>query len=146
MDMEHEGYIGYGSEGFTVVNQQGHEVVTLRVGDTLELFIGKGWQWVRVESGGYKGWYYVTARSQPARFALAMQIRGYQAAGRPMVAPESESVPEQALEQAQPSARRGKRVRRKNRQAVIASVETLPSGVQLLHLATCAEGHKEQPA
>ena len=72
--MEQEGYIGYGSEGYTVVNQQGHEVVTLGVGDSLELFIGTAWQWVRVESGGYKGWYYVTADGQPARFAVAMQI------------------------------------------------------------------------
>src|SRR5579863_9180021 len=70
MDMEHEGYIGYGSEGYTVVNQHGHEVVTLRAGDTLELFIGTGWQRVQVESGGYKGWYYVMTDGQPARFAL----------------------------------------------------------------------------
>ena len=140
MDMEYEGYIGYGSEGYTVVNQQGHEVVTLRAGDTLELFIGKGWQRVQVESGGYKGWYYVTADGQPARFALAMQIQGYQAALCPVAAPESERAQEQEVAQ----VRRGKRVRRKHHQAVIASVETLPSGVQVLHLAKRAEGCKEQ--
>lgn len=146
MDMEHEGYIGYGSEGYTVVNQHGHEVMTLRAGDTLELFIGKGWQRVHVESGGYKGWYYVTADGQPARFALSMQIRGYQAAVCLVAAPEQESVPEQERKQPQPSRRAGKRVRRQNRDVVVASVERLPSGVQVLHLAKRAEGRKEQPA
>ncbi len=146
MDMEHEGYIGYGSEGYTVVNQQGHKVVTLHVGDTLELFIGKGWQRVQVESGGYKGWYYVTADGQPARFAVAMQIRGYQAAVCPVAAPEQESVPEQVSKAPTTVKASGKRVRRKNVNVVIASVETLPSGVQVLHLAKRAEGRKEQPA
>ncbi|MHB8598860.1 MAG: DUF5348 domain-containing protein [Ktedonobacteraceae bacterium] len=146
MDMEHEDYIGYGSEGYTIVNQQGHEVVTLRAGDTLELFIGKGWQRVQVESGGYKGWYYVAADGQPARFAVAMQIRGYQAALCLVAAPESARAQEQEVVHVHPSARHGKRVRRKQHQAVIASVETLPSGVQVLHLAKRAEGRKEQPA
>ena len=146
MDMEHEGYIGYGSEGYTVVNQHGHEVVTLHVGDTLELLIGKGWQRVHVESGGYKGWYYVMANGQPARFAVSMQIRGYQAAVCPVAAPEQESVLEQESKQPQHSRRPGKRIRRQNRDVVIASVEMLPSGVQVLHLAKRAKGHKEQPA
>ncbi len=146
MDMEHEGYIGYGSEGYTVVNQQGHEVVTLRAGDTLELFIGNGWQRVHVESGGYKGWYYVTADDQPARFAVAMQIRGYQAAACLVAAPEQKSVQKQEKKHPQQSRRSGKRVRGTKRDVVIASMETLPSGVQLFHLAKRDERHKEQPA
>jgi len=73
--MEYEGYIGYGAQGYTLVNRKGCEVAVLCVGNEVELLIGDAWQAVSVHSSGYKGWYYVLPNGQRARFAVSMSIR-----------------------------------------------------------------------
>ena len=100
--MEQEERIGCNAEGFTLVNQRGREMAALRAGDSVELFVGNGWQRVRVQSGGYKGWYYVTPDGRMARFALSMLARGYQASAA------SEQEDEQTVQQ---PARKGERKR-----------------------------------
>ena len=71
-----EGVIGYNSEHFVlVVRHDGTEEHVLGVGDVLELSDSGRLQAVRVASGGYRGWYYITADGQQVRFALCMQAR-----------------------------------------------------------------------
>jgi hypothetical protein len=48
-------------------------------GDTLEVFEYGRFQLVTVYSGGYCGWYYLTAAGRPARFAIGMRTQNYRA-------------------------------------------------------------------
>ncbi len=71
-----EGVIGDNGEHYVLVRrQEGMEEQVLVADDVLELVANGGWQAVRVASGGYRGWYYITADGQRARFALCMQAR-----------------------------------------------------------------------
>jgi hypothetical protein len=70
-----EGVIGYDGEHYVLLGRQvGMEEHVLVAGDVLELG-GNGRHAVRVASGGYRGWYYITADGQQTRFALCMQAR-----------------------------------------------------------------------
>ncbi len=69
-----EGVIGYNGEHYVLIGrQEGMEQQVLVAGDVLELVANGRRQAVRVASGGYRGWYYVTDRGHRARFALCMQ-------------------------------------------------------------------------
>ncbi len=71
-----EGVIGYNGEHYALVRrQEGMEEQVLVAGDVLELGANGHRQAVRVASGGYRGWYYVTDRGHRARFALCVQAR-----------------------------------------------------------------------
>ena len=71
-----EGVIGYNGAHYILVSRQdGVEEQVLVAGDILELVANGHRQAVRVESGGYRGWYYVADRGHRARFALCMQAR-----------------------------------------------------------------------
>lgn len=58
-----------------LIGRQGSEEQVLDAGDVLELGESGRRQAVRVASGGYRGWYYVTDNGQRARFALCIQAR-----------------------------------------------------------------------
>lgn len=47
----------------------------LQAGDVVEAYLQGQYQPVRVASGGYKGWYYVTEAGRKERFALCMRAR-----------------------------------------------------------------------
>jgi len=69
-----EGVIGYNGEHFVLIARQvGMEEHALGAGDVLELSASGRRQAVRVASGGYRGWYYITADGHRARFALCKQ-------------------------------------------------------------------------
>ena len=58
-----------------LIGEYGMGRYVLAAGDVVELYTQGRFQPVRVESGGYRGWYYVTADGQRARFALGMKAR-----------------------------------------------------------------------
>jgi hypothetical protein len=68
-----EGYISHNADHYVLAGRQGLDDYVLSVGDVLELSTNGRRQAVRVASGGYCGWYYITADGQRARFALCMK-------------------------------------------------------------------------
>ena len=70
-----ERVVGFESGRYVLIGERGMGTYILSAGDVFELYIRGDFQPVRVESGGYHGWYYVTADGQPARFALGMRAR-----------------------------------------------------------------------
>jgi hypothetical protein len=72
---------------FVMVDHSGTVVRVLVAGDVIELALGGAFQVVRVCSGGYKGWYYVTASGERGRFATSMQARFCQEEGAASAAP-----------------------------------------------------------
>jgi len=68
-----EGYISHNADRYVLAGRQGLDDYVLSVGDVLELSTNGRRQAVRVASGGYRGWYYITADGQRARFALCMK-------------------------------------------------------------------------
>jgi hypothetical protein len=77
---------------FVMVDRSGAVVRVLVAGDVVELALGGSWQVVRVCSGGYKGWYYVTASDERGRFATSMQARFCQEEGAASAAPLGPSL------------------------------------------------------
>ncbi len=75
MNEETRLFVGYGGGSYVLLNKQGQQVHQLVVGDVIEVQIGSTWHRARVESGSYKGFYYVTSQGHPGRFALCMQVR-----------------------------------------------------------------------
>jgi hypothetical protein len=73
--MNTEGVLGYGLGHYKLVGQHGMDQYCFQAGDVFEVRVGGQWQAVRMESGGYKGWYFVTADGQRARPALCMKAR-----------------------------------------------------------------------
>lgn len=72
--VSHEGIIGYDGGHYVLVGrQEGMEEHVLVAGDVLEFDASGRRQAVHVASGGYRGWYYITADGQQARFVLCMQ-------------------------------------------------------------------------
>jgi len=70
-----EGYISYDRDRYILAGRQGLDDHLLAAGDVLELSIS-GWrQAVCVASGGYRGYFYVSADGLRARFALCMKAR-----------------------------------------------------------------------
>jgi hypothetical protein len=70
-----ERYVGFEAGRYVLVGQRGMGTYILTAGDVIELFIQGRYQPVRVASGGYRGWYYITADGQRARLAISMQAR-----------------------------------------------------------------------
>jgi Domain of unknown function (DUF5348) len=60
---------------YTLRNNKGKNVLTLSVGMSFELKLRGEWCRVHLESGGYKGRYYVTAAGERGRLALGMEAR-----------------------------------------------------------------------
>ncbi len=75
MNEETRLFVGYDGASYVLLNKQGQQVHVLAVGDVIEVQMGDTWCRVRVESGGYKGFYYVTSQGRRGRFALCMQVR-----------------------------------------------------------------------
>ncbi len=73
--MNTEGVLGYSLGHYKLVGQHGMDQHYFQAGDVFEVRIGGQWRAVRMESSGYKGWYFVTADSQRARPALCMKAR-----------------------------------------------------------------------
>ena len=67
--------INYRDGAYTLCNERGEDVLTLSVGQHLEVQVRGEWCQVRLESGGYNGRYYVTADGERGRLALCMQAR-----------------------------------------------------------------------
>jgi len=70
-----ERFVSYESGHYVLVGEYGMGRYVLSAGDVVELYTRDRFQPVRVEHGGYRGWYYVTADGQQARFALGMKAR-----------------------------------------------------------------------
>ena len=70
-----ERFVSYESGRYVLVGEYGMGRYVLSAGDVVELYTQDRFQPVRVENGGYRGWYYVTADGQRARFALGMKAR-----------------------------------------------------------------------
>lgn len=60
---------------YTVRNERGEHVLTLSVGQSFELRLCGKWCQVHLESGGYRGCYFVTATGERGRLAVCMQAR-----------------------------------------------------------------------
>jgi Domain of unknown function (DUF5348) len=73
--MKSEGVLGYGLGHYQLVDHHGMDQHCLQAGDVFEVRIGGEFQAVRLKSGGYKGWYFVTAADRRARPALCMKAR-----------------------------------------------------------------------
>jgi hypothetical protein len=69
------GYVSCNLGRYVLAGRQGVDDHVLAAGDVLELSTSGRCQAVRVASGGYRGWYYVTADGQRGRFALGMKAR-----------------------------------------------------------------------
>ena len=68
-------FVNFENGRYVLTGERGMGTYILSAGDVFELDIQGQFQPVRVASGGYNGWYYVTADGQPARFALGMRAR-----------------------------------------------------------------------
>jgi uncharacterized protein DUF5348 len=73
--MNTEGILGYALGHYLLIGQRDVDQHYFQAGDVFEVHIGGEWQAVRMESGGYKGWYFVTADDQRVRPALCMKAR-----------------------------------------------------------------------
>jgi len=60
---------------YTLVGSNGHVSTWLTAGDILALSIDGQDQRALVASGGYRGWYFVTADGRRGRFAISMKAR-----------------------------------------------------------------------
>jgi hypothetical protein len=67
--------IDYVKGEYTLRNDRGEHVLTLSVGQRFELKLHGQWCQVRLESGGYRGCYYIMAAGERGRLALCMQAR-----------------------------------------------------------------------
>ncbi len=67
--------IGYMDRQYVVVDMQGSVVAVLAPGAVFEVWMDGHWQVVRLQSGGYRGCYYVTPQGARGRFALCMGVR-----------------------------------------------------------------------
>ena len=67
--------INYQQGEYSLCNERGEHVLTLLVGQIFEVKVCGQWCQVRLESGGYNGRYYVTARGERGRLAICMQVR-----------------------------------------------------------------------
>lgn len=74
-----EQFVCYQDRRFTLAAAGSAGPRVLGQGDALEVFEYGRFQSVRVCSGGYGGWYYITAAGRPARFAIGMRARNYRA-------------------------------------------------------------------
>ena len=70
-----EGILGFASSHYVMIGQHGLNQHCFQAGDVFEVRRGDEWQAVRMESGGYKGWYLATADGQRVRPALCMKAR-----------------------------------------------------------------------
>ena len=75
MDETKRTIINYVDGEYTLLNDQGQDVMTLSVGTCFELKLRGQWCRVRMGGGGYKGRYYVTAAGERGRLALCMEAR-----------------------------------------------------------------------
>jgi hypothetical protein len=73
--MNTEGVLSYGLGHYKLVDQHGMDQHCFQAGDVFEVRVGGEFQAVRLESGGYKGWYFVTADGRRARPAICMKAR-----------------------------------------------------------------------
>jgi hypothetical protein len=60
---------------YTIRNDKGENVLMLSVAQSFELRLHGAWCRVRLESGGYKGRYYITATGERGRLAVCMEVR-----------------------------------------------------------------------
>jgi hypothetical protein len=74
--LEYETFlVSYQIDRYILIDVHNIGVRTFSVDDAFELFLDGRWQTVILKSGGYKGWYYVTASGERARLALGMRCR-----------------------------------------------------------------------
>jgi hypothetical protein len=71
----HERIVAFEAGRVVLVGEFGMGRYLLTAGDVVELSLQGHFQPVRVESGGYRGWYYVMADGQRGRFAVGMRAR-----------------------------------------------------------------------
>src|SRR5258706_15107133 len=67
--------VGYLNDHYVLLDSSGAVVAELAPGMMFELWMGDEWQAVRLESGGYRGCYYVTISGERGRLALCMRVR-----------------------------------------------------------------------
>lgn len=70
-----ERYVNFERGRYVLSSAHGAGTYVLSAGDVIELYQFGRFEPVRVEHGGYCGWYYVTAYGRRARFALGMRAR-----------------------------------------------------------------------
>jgi hypothetical protein len=75
MNETHDIRISVVDGAYTLRDEKGVDVVTLSVGERFEVQLRGVWCQVRLESGGYKGQYYITADGECGRLAVSMQAR-----------------------------------------------------------------------
>jgi hypothetical protein len=73
--MTTEGILGFALGHFMLIGQHDVYQHSFQAGEEFEVRIGGEWKAVRMESGGYKGWYFVTADDQRVRPAVCMKAR-----------------------------------------------------------------------
>jgi Domain of unknown function (DUF5348) len=67
--------VGYLDDHYVLLDTTGTVVTVLAPGMMFEIWMGGEWQAVRLESGGYRGCYYVTSGGERGRLALCMRAR-----------------------------------------------------------------------
>ena len=80
---------------YTLRDEKGVDVVTLAVGERFELHLHGVWCQVRLESGGYRGQYYLTVDGECGRLAVGMPAKPCEDVPLP-----GEAMTEASLEQA----------------------------------------------
>lgn len=79
MEETDELVVGYLDEQYVLLDEDRSGVAVLEPGSVFQVWIGGEWQAVRLQSGGYRGCYYVTNRGERGRLALCMRVRLYEA-------------------------------------------------------------------
>jgi hypothetical protein len=74
-----EQFVSYEGGRFVLPAAGSQVPQVLGQGDRLEVFEYGRFQSVTVCSGGYGGWYYLTAGGRSARFAIGLRARNYRA-------------------------------------------------------------------
>jgi hypothetical protein len=96
MDETNEQRISLVDGAFTLRDKKGVDLVTLAVESQFEVQLRGGWYQVRLESGGYRGLYSVTADGERGRLAISMRARLCEAVPEPVQSEEAREALEQA--------------------------------------------------
>jgi hypothetical protein len=75
MEETDELVVGYLDDRYVLLDEDKSVVAVLEPGSVFQVWMGGEWQAVRLQSGGYRGCYYVTNHGERGRLALCMRVR-----------------------------------------------------------------------
>lgn len=75
MEETDELIVSYLDDQYVLLDEERSVVAVLEPGSVFQVWMAGEWQAVRLQSGGYRGCYYVTNRGERGRLALCMRVR-----------------------------------------------------------------------